>query len=87
MTNIMMIKPTFAYVFSNILLFLNNVSDLDLLLKLTTFFAYMIFMLVAISEKISAIKKGGYLENYKGSWKVYLIETVKEFLDNLKNGK
>lgn len=83
----MMIKPTLAYIFSNIMLFLDNVSDLDLFLKLITFFAYMVFMFVAISEKISAVKKGGYLKNYQGSWKLYLIETAKEFLDNLKNGR
>lgn len=83
----MMAKPTIAYIFSNVMLFLDNVSDLDFFLKMITFFAYMIFMLIAISEKISAVKKGGYLQNYQGSWKNYLIETVKEFLDNLKNGK
>jgi hypothetical protein len=83
----MMIKPTFAYIFSNVLLFLDNVSELDFTLKMITFFVYMIFMFIAISEKISAVKKGGYLQGYGGSWRRYLIEQAKEFLDNLNNGR
>lgn len=83
----MMIKPTFAFIFSNILLFLDNIAELDLLLKLTTFIIYIIFMYVSILEKISAVKKAGYLLEHKGSWRRYLSKTAKEFLINLKNGR
>ena len=82
-----MIKPTFAYVISNVLLFFANINDLDLLLKLLTFFAYMVFMTIAITEKISAVKKGKYLNEYNGSWKYFIIETIKDFAKNIGNGK
>ena len=83
----MLLKPTLAFILSNILIFLDNISELDIFFKLTTFIVYLIFMYVSIIEKISAVKKAGYLNEHKGSWVEYLVKTGKEFVKNLTNGR